>query len=305
MPTPSADPRATITPDSFGVAPQLLGLPLAGPGRRAAAMAIDLVAIGLLTRAGGVFFGILAAAALWRASAASTKTGMIRGSVRMILRLSAALVIFIVVLSVIDAIGERFTDDDDTVTMPADDGPDVTVPAFPGSEDALAPSSVAGPEDSLAVDAAARIAQMEADNAELRSENTALRERIERFGFTDRVRSIATDDLGLGVGWFALYFTALVALFRGQTLGKWLVGIRVIRLDGRPMSWWIAFERFGGYAASLFTGLLGFLQILWDRNRQGIHDKVVETVVIRVLPGADHVGTRGVTAGRVGGVRRT
>ncbi|MGH7444511.1 MAG: RDD family protein, partial [Longimicrobiales bacterium] len=260
---------------------------------------------GLLTRAGGVFFGILAGAALWRASAASTKTGMIRSSVRTILRLSAALVIFIVVLSVVDAIGERFTDEDDAVTIPADNGPDVTAPAFPGSEAALAPSSVAGREDSVAIDAAARMAQMEADNAELRSENAALRERIERFGFTDRVRSIATDDFGLGVGWFALYFTALVALFRGQTLGKWLVGVRVIRLDGRPMSWWIAFERFGGYAASLFTGLLGFLQILWDRNRQGIHDKVVETVVIRVLPGADHVGTRGVTAARVGGVRRT
>jgi uncharacterized RDD family membrane protein YckC len=60
------------------------------------------------------------------------------------------------------------------------------------------------------------------------------------------------------------------------------MGIRVIRLDGKPLGWWRSFERFGGYAASLSTGLLGFLQILWDRNRQGLHDKAVETVVIRV-----------------------
>ena len=39
-------------------------------------------------------------------------------------------------------------------------------------------------------------------------------------------------------------------------------------------------ERFGGYAASVTLGLLGFAQILWDKNRQGFHDKIVETVVI-------------------------
>ena len=55
-----------------------------------------------------------------------------------------------------------------------------------------------------------------------------------------------------------------------------------MRLDARPIGWWTAFERFGGYFASLTLGLLGFLQILWDRNRQGLHDKTVETVVIRV-----------------------
>ena len=40
-----------------------------------------------------------------------------------------------------------------------------------------------------------------------------------------------------------------------------------------------SFERFGGYAASLSTGLLGFLQILWDRNRQGLHDKAAGSLV--------------------------
>jgi uncharacterized RDD family membrane protein YckC len=58
------------------------------------------------------------------------------------------------------------------------------------------------------------------------------------------------------------------------------MGIRVIRLDGKPLGWWISFERFGGYAASFSVGLLGFLQILWDRNRQGLHDKACETVVV-------------------------
>lgn len=47
------------------------------------------------------------------------------------------------------------------------------------------------------------------------------------------------------------------------------------------MGWWDAFGRFGGYAAGLATGLLGFLQVFWDPNRQALHDRVAGTVVIR------------------------
>jgi uncharacterized RDD family membrane protein YckC len=57
--------------------------------------------------------------------------------------------------------------------------------------------------------------------------------------------------------------------------------VRVLRLDGHPITYWVAFERFGGYAASLFTGMEGFVRILWDRNRQTLEDKLAETVVIR------------------------
>ena len=59
METPQ-DPREIITPDAFSVAPELLGKPLATPWRRGAAMAIDLVAISLLTRTGGFFLGLAA-----------------------------------------------------------------------------------------------------------------------------------------------------------------------------------------------------------------------------------------------------
>ena len=93
------------------------------------------------------------------------------------------------------------------------------------------------------------------------------------------------DDLGLSFGWNALYFTAFTALWKGQTPGKRLLGIRVVRLNGQPMTLWGSFERFGGYAAGLLTGLLGFAQVYWDRNRQAIHDKITETVVIREYPG--------------------
>jgi len=88
------------------------------------------------------------------------------------------------------------------------------------------------------------------------------------------------NDLGLGFGWAAFYFTVFTAWFDGQTLGKKLLRIRVIQLDGTALSLWDSFGRYGGYGAGFATGLLGFLQIYWDANRQAIQDKISATVVI-------------------------
>ncbi|ABL99716.1 RDD family protein [Shewanella amazonensis] len=88
------------------------------------------------------------------------------------------------------------------------------------------------------------------------------------------------NDLGLGFGWAAFYFTVFTAWFDGQTLGKKLLGIRVISLDGSKLGLWAAFGRYGGYGAGFATGLLGFLQVCWDANRQAIQDKISSTVVI-------------------------
>ena len=88
------------------------------------------------------------------------------------------------------------------------------------------------------------------------------------------------NDMGLGFGWAAFYFTVFTAWFDGQTLGKKLLGISVIQLDGSKITLWAAFGRYGGYAAGFTTGLLGFMQIFWDANRQAIQDKISATVVI-------------------------
>jgi uncharacterized RDD family membrane protein YckC len=116
-----------------------------------------------------------------------------------------------------------------------------------------------------------------------RRENGQLEGRVERAenrGILSSIKGLL-DELGIGFGWTGLYFTAFLTLWRGQTPGKKLAGVRVVRLNGQPMTLWTSFERFGGYAAGLVTGLLGFAQVYWDRNRQMIHDKIVETVVVR------------------------
>lgn len=91
----------------------------------------------------------------------------------------------------------------------------------------------------------------------------------------------AVDELGFGFGWASIYLTILTSWWRGQTVGKRIMKIRVLRLDGEPMTWWAAFERAGGYAAGFATGLLGFAQVYWDANRQCIHDRISGTVVVQ------------------------
>ncbi|MGS2720188.1 RDD family protein [Paraglaciecola aestuariivivens] len=87
-------------------------------------------------------------------------------------------------------------------------------------------------------------------------------------------------EMGLGFGWATFYFSVFTAWWKGQTPGKKLLGIKVIKLDNQPLNLWESFGRYGGYAAGIATGLSGFLQIYWDPNRQAIQDKISATLVI-------------------------
>jgi len=84
------------------------------------------------------------------------------------------------------------------------------------------------------------------------------------------------DEVGLGLGWAIVYFAVLPVWSKGQTVGKRLLGLRVVELSGKPITAMRAFKRYGGYAAGMF----GFAQVLWDPNRQAIQDKTAHTVVI-------------------------
>lgn len=87
-------------------------------------------------------------------------------------------------------------------------------------------------------------------------------------------------DMGVSLGWAAFYFSITTAWLGGQTLGKRILGIKVIKLDGSELSLWESFQRYGGYGAGLATGLMGFAQVYWDANRQAVQDKISETLVI-------------------------
>ncbi len=68
---------------------------------------------------------------------------------------------------------------------------------------------------------------------------------------------------------------------RGYTPGKGFLGLQVIRQDGTGISYGDATIRTFSYILSSLPFNLGFLWIAFDRAKQGWHDKIAKTQVIR------------------------
>jgi len=81
------------------------------------------------------------------------------------------------------------------------------------------------------------------------------------------------------VAFVPLYFVGMWA-WRGQTLGKMAVAIRVVRTDGRPAGVGAALLRLVGYLFSSLLLFAGFLMIVFDRQRRGLHDRLADTIVV-------------------------
>jgi uncharacterized RDD family membrane protein YckC len=76
-----------------------------------------------------------------------------------------------------------------------------------------------------------------------------------------------------------LYFVVFWS-FGGRTPGKALMGLRVVTTDGERLIPRRALVRFIGYWLSTFLLFLGFVMILADNRRQGLHDKLARSLVI-------------------------
>ena len=87
-----------------------------------------------------------------------------------------------------------------------------------------------------------------------------------------------------------LYAPAMMARTNGQTLGRMVLGIRVVRAKGQPMTFWFAMLRevviktlLFGIVSSLTFGLASLLDVLWplwDEENRALHDIIVDTRVI-------------------------
>jgi uncharacterized RDD family membrane protein YckC len=78
-----------------------------------------------------------------------------------------------------------------------------------------------------------------------------------------------------------LYFSLGMYWGRGRTIGKWLLRIRVVSLTHEHLSFWHGLERALGYGASVLEGGFGFIQFFIHPNRQTVHDRIAETIVIK------------------------
>jgi uncharacterized RDD family membrane protein YckC len=93
------------------------------------------------------------------------------------------------------------------------------------------------------------------------------------------------------IGWLVwiiapfVYYTVLHGRPRGQTLGKRLLGIRVVGEDFQPIGYGRAFGRVLIstilWIACYVPGILDALWPLWDQKNQSLHDKVANSIVVR------------------------
>jgi uncharacterized RDD family membrane protein YckC len=78
---------------------------------------------------------------------------------------------------------------------------------------------------------------------------------------------------------FYAYFVLMTKRF-GQTLGKMVFGLKVVTLDGRPLSWnTILFREWIGRFIST-TILISYFIVAFLPKKQGLHDLFVDTTVI-------------------------
>jgi hypothetical protein len=288
------DRQRWVTPEALNVAPQWVGAPLAKPARRALALGVDLIVVALLSGVSGLWLigGLVLVALQLRA-----RRGGGSGGRRAWVGWGVATVL--VLLAAQEGLDRWDTRQGvDTQAATAEDRAEQAARVAEKAADALeraadgqhadparrqvAPHETAGALAASAVPPASaasaprisdaeRIAQLEAELAEARKPHVVKwREEFDHL----------LNTLGAGLGWGIVYFSLLPAWWGGQTVGKKLFGLRVVELTGKPMTVMRCLKRYGGYAAGMATGGVGFAQVLWDANCQGLHDKAAHTVVL-------------------------
>ena len=95
----------------------------------------------------------------------------------------------------------------------------------------------------------------------------------------------------LGVGLLAYVVWFLMTLASGQTPGKRIMNLRVMKTNGEPVTWGYMFLReflvkgvLVNAASAITAGiffLVNYLFPLWDKDRQTLHDKMLETLVVK------------------------
>jgi len=95
-----------------------------------------------------------------------------------------------------------------------------------------------------------------------------------------QLRIILPVILPLGLALMLAYFTFFHGTW-GQTIGKMIFGLRVVRTDGQPLSFSRALARALGYALSAIPFFLGFLWVALSSSKRSWHDSLTDTMVTR------------------------
>lgn len=82
----------------------------------------------------------------------------------------------------------------------------------------------------------------------------------------------------ISIGYYVFYQASA-----GQTLGKKVMKIKVVNEQGATPTVFIFFLReiIGKFISSIILGI-GYLMVIWDGKKQGLHDKIAGTFVVKV-----------------------
>lgn len=101
--------------------------------------------------------------------------------------------------------------------------------------------------------------------------------RVGHFALGSQLVDLASRASVVAV--IAVYLPASWAL-TGRSLGKALLGLRIVRADGSEFGFVRSFVRFAGYWLSAIPFGIGFLVAIFDRRRRTFHDRLAGTLVV-------------------------
>lgn len=85
---------------------------------------------------------------------------------------------------------------------------------------------------------------------------------------------------GIYIVSYTAYFVWMIGMY-GATVGKMVMKIKITKEDGGKVSYSDALLREIASYLSFVVLCLGFLNIIWDGKKQGWHDKIAKTVVVK------------------------
>lgn len=106
------------------------------------------------------------------------------------------------------------------------------------------------------------------------------------FLLAERISVTLETPLGRAIVWgIPLFYCIVFWKFRSATPGKLLLDMKIVDAatgnEPTSMRWLL---RGVGYVVNVLILFLGFLWIAFDKRKQGLHDKLANTVVIKVPP---------------------
>jgi uncharacterized RDD family membrane protein YckC len=78
---------------------------------------------------------------------------------------------------------------------------------------------------------------------------------------------------------YSMYFWSSYG--HGQTVGNRVMKIRVIKTDGSELTLTDTFLRYVGLILSFLCVFIGVIWVAFDANKQGWHDKIANTYVVK------------------------